>query len=97
MDDKLKKIRQLIEQSLNDDTKRDFYLGQAVAIVDDILAKSTTTKTKPMIEIPDVVLKNTYVDKNQIMSDAVDRHKNLHKKLNEDSISKQNTQFKKLT
>jgi D-ribose pyranose/furanose isomerase RbsD len=95
MDEKLKKIKGLIEQSLSDDGKRDFYLGQAVGIVDEILDKGANTPTT--ISIPDVVLKNTHVDKDQIMSEAVARHKKLHKELNKDSISKQNTQFKKLT
>ena len=45
---------------------------------------------------PDIVLKNTHIDKDQIMAEAVARHKKLHKDLSEDSVSKQNTQFKKL-
>jgi hypothetical protein len=97
MDKKLKKIRLLIEQSLNSDGKREFYLGQAVAMIDDLLEKTNEKTTDPLIKIPNIVLKNTHIDKDQIMSEAVDRHKKLHTKLNEDSISKQNTQFKKLT
>ena len=97
MDKKLKKIRLLIEQSLSSDDKREFYLGQAVAMIDNLLEKPNEEKTNPVIEIPYVVLKNTHIDKDQIMSEAVDRHKKLHTKLNEDSISKQNTQFKKLS
>ena len=95
MDEKLKKIRQLIEQSLTVEDKRDFYLGQAVGIVDELLNKKVESPS--IIEIPGVVLKNTHIDKDQIMSEAVERHKKLHKNLSEESISKQNTQFKKLS
>ena len=95
MNEKLKKIRHLIEQSMSSETKSDFYLGQAVGIVDELLDKKVESPST--IEIPDIVLKNTHIDKDQIMAEAVTRHKKLHKDLNEDSISKQNTQFKKLT
>jgi len=95
MDEKLKKIRQLIEQSLSASDNRDFYLGQAVAIIDELSTKEVESPT--VIEIPDVVLKNTQVDKDQVMSEAVERHKKLHGDLSEDAVTKKNTQFKKLT
>ena len=94
MDEKLKKIRHLIEQSLISEDKRDFYLGQAVAVLDELLSKPVTNST---IEIPEVVLKNTHIDKDQIMAEAVARHKKLHGDLSEDAVTKKNTQFKKLT
>ena len=93
---KLSKIKKLIEDSVADDSKRNFYLGQAIAIVDDMLDSPESSPQGP-IEIPSHILQQMKPNSSASMEGAVSRHKELHQELSKDAVSKKNTQFKKLS
>jgi hypothetical protein len=97
MNEQLKKIKDLLEKSFKETDKRDMLIGQAIGHIDSLLEnspqESPLNKTLP---IPDMVWKHTEKPNKNTMMDAVERHKDVHNKLVEDSISQRNTQFKKL-
>lgn len=92
---KLEKIKHLIETSLENSEKSSFFLGQAVAIIDE-MTSSPVTDTPNSVEIPQHILQQINPSAEDSMSSAVDRHINLHKKLSDNAVSKDNTQFKQL-
>ena len=92
---KLEKIKHLIETSLENSEKSSFFLGQAVAIIDE-MTSSPETNTPNSVEIPQHILQQINPSAEDSMSSAVDRHINLHKKLSDNAVSKDNTQFKQL-
>ena len=94
-EEKLSKIKHLIEQSMSDETKKNFYLGQAVAIIDDMI--ESPNETPSSIEIPSHILQQMKPDSDATMETAVNRHLKLHKELSDNAISKENTKFKKLS
>ena len=68
-------------------------IGQIDALIENSSQESPLNKTLP---IPDMVWQHTEKPNKNSMMDAVERHKDVHNKLVEDSISQRNTQFKKL-
>ena len=92
---KLSKIKQLIEQSITEENNQNFYLGQAVGILDDMIGSKEAAPSS--IDIPSHILKLMNPDSDATMENAVSRHKKHHQELSDNAISKQNTQFKKLT
>lgn len=97
MNTQLKKIKDLLEKSFNDPRKKDMLIGQAIGLIDSmILETSSPSPVEGTLPIPDVVWKHTEKPSKDTLIDAVQRHKDVHNKLMEDSISQKNTQFKKL-
>ena len=96
MQDKLKKIKELLELSFKDSTKKDMYIGQAMGIVDALLLDTKNTNQINELPIPNHVWKHVEKPTNQTMMDAVQRHKQIHEELSKDSITQKNTQFDQL-
>lgn len=92
---KLSKIKQLIEQSIAEGKNQNFYLGQAVAILDGMIGSEEDAPSA--IEIPSHILKQMNPDSDATMENAVSRHKKLHQELSDNAVSKQNTKFEKLS
>lgn len=95
MQDKLKKIKELLENAVDDSSKKDLYIGQAIGMIDSLMVDTKNSQNEKL-PIPDMVWKHVEKPTNQSMMDAVQRHKQLHQELSRDSISQQNTQFKQL-
>jgi len=94
MKDKLKKVKEILEKSIDDSAKKDIYLGQALGMIDALIMDSDKTETS-ILPIPNAVQKHIS-SRDQVMMDAVNRHKEVHKELSKDSITQKNTQFEKL-
>lgn len=94
MKEKLEKIKGLLELSVEDSTKRDLLVGQAIGLIDSMLDGS---QVPAGLDIPDVIWKHVEKPKSETMMDAVKRHKEVHEELSQDSVSQKNTQFKKLS
>ena len=94
MQDKLKKIKELLEKSFEDTNKKDLYIGQAIGIVESMLIDNKNTGKE--LPIPDHVWKHVDKPSNQTMMDAVQRHKQLHEELSNNSITQKNTQFNQI-
>ena len=96
MQEKLKKIKELLEKSFADSNKRDMYIGQAIGHIDSILIDNLNKTSSNELPIPNHVWKHVEKPSNQNMMDAVHRHKEIHNELSKNSISQQNTQFEQL-
>ena len=95
MQEKLKKIKELLGNAIDDSSKKDLYIGQAIGMIDSLMV-DTKNSQHEKLPIPDMVWKHVEKPTNQSMMDAVQRHKQLHQELSRDSISQQNTQFEQL-
>jgi hypothetical protein len=96
MEDKLKNIKEILEKSFEDSTKKDMYIGQAIGLLDSLIERVVNGETNSNMPIPDMIWKHTEKPSKDTMLDAVKRHKDIHSELSKDSISKQNTQFEQL-
>lgn len=97
MNEQLKKIKDLLEKSFKEKEKRDMLIGQAIGQIDALIENSSQeSPLNKTLHIPDMVWQHTEKPNKNSMMDAVERHKDVHNKLVEDSISQRNTQFKKL-
>lgn len=96
MQEKLKKIKELLLQSFKESDKKDMYIGQALGIVESILLDTLNKPSSSELPIPDHVWKHVEKPNNKNMMDAVQRHKEIHQELSKNSISQKNTQFEKL-
>ena len=94
MKKKLEKIKALLVLSVEDSAKRDLLVGQAIGLIDSILDTATESG---QLAVPDVVWKHIDKPKSETIMDAVARHKEAHNELSKNSVSQQNTQFKKLS
>ena len=93
MEEKLKKIKELLEMSFEDEKKRDMFIGQAIGLLDSVLID---VRQSPNLPIPDAVRQHMSNTHDNSMLNAVQRHKEVHKELTKDSITQKNTQFEKL-
>ena len=96
MEEKLKKIKETLEKSIEDVSKKDIYIGQAIGLLDSLIERVVNGETNTSIPIPDMIWKHTEKPNKDTMMDAVKRHKEVHTELSKDSVSKQNTQFEQL-
>jgi len=96
MIDKLKKIKETLEKSVEDSTKKDVYIGQAIGLLDSLIERVTNGETNSGMPIPDMVWKHTEKPNADTMMGAVERHKQIHEELSKDSITQKNTQFEQL-
>ena len=96
MEDKLKNIKEILEKSFEDSTKKDMYIGQAIGLLDSLIERVVNGETNSSMPVPDMIWKHTNKPNTDTMMDAVDRHKKNHSELSTDSVSQKNTQFKKL-
>ena len=94
MEQKLKKIKELLEKSIDDSTKKDLYIGQALGLLDSLIIDSNAGEDK--LPIPDAVKKHMTNSRDEVMMNAVQRHKEVHAELSKNSITQKNTQFEKL-
>lgn len=93
MNEKLKKIKDLLEKSIESENKKDLFIGQALGLLESLISESENMKTLP---IPDMIWKHAEKPSNLSMQDAIQRHKDIHSELSKNSITKQNTQFEQL-
>ena len=96
MDDKLKKIKELLEKSTDDSAKKDLYIGQAIGLLDSLIERITNGELNSSMPIPDVIWKHTDKPTSDTMMDAVKRHKDIHSELGRNSVTQKNTQFEQL-
>ena len=96
MEEKLKKIKETLEKSIDDTSKKDIYIGQAIGLLDSLIERVVNGETNTSIPIPDMIWKHTEKPNSDTMMDAVQRHKQVHSELSKDSISDKNTKFEKL-
>jgi hypothetical protein len=96
MKEKLKKIKEVLENSIEDSVKKDMYIGQAIGLLDSLIERVTNGETDNSLPIPDMIWKHTDKPDTNSMMDAVQRHKQVHTELSKDSVSQKNTKFEKL-
>ena len=96
MKDSLKNIKEKLELAIDNPSKKDMFIGQAIGLIDSLVEKINNTGDNPSMPIPDMIWKHTDKPSKDTMMDAVKRHKDIHSELSEDAISKQNTQFEQL-
>tara|TARA_B100001057_G_scaffold474408_1_gene539947 strand:- start:790 stop:1083 length:294 start_codon:yes stop_codon:yes gene_type:complete len=96
MQDKLKKIKETLEKSIEDATKKDVYIGQAIGLLDSLIERVVNGETNSNMPIPDMVWKHTDKPNAKTMMGAVERHKQIHEELSKDSITQKNTHFEQL-
>ena len=96
MEEKLKKIKETLEKSIDDTSKKDIYIGQAIGLLDSLIERVVNGETNTSIPIPDMIWKHTEKPNSDTMMDAVQRHKQVHSELSKDSISDKNNKFEKL-
>lgn len=97
MQDKLKKIKELLEKSFEDSNKKDMYIGQAMGLIDSLLIDNGNNDINNTdLSIPNHVWKHVDKPTNQTMMDAVQRHKQVHEELSNNSITQKNTHFEQL-
>ena len=96
MQEKLKKIKELLEKSFEDTSKKDMYIGQSMGLIDSLLIDTKNISDNTDLPIPNHVWKHIDKPTNQTMMDAVQRHKQVHEELSNNSISQKNTQFNQI-
>ena len=96
MEEKLKKIKQILEKSIDDSAKKDMYIGQAIGLLESIIERVRNGETDSSMPIPDMIWKHTDKPASDTMMGAVERHKQIHEELSKDSITQKNTQFEQL-
>ena len=96
MEEKLKKIKEVLENSIEDPAKKDMYIGQAIGLLDSLIERVVNGETDNSVTIPDMIWKHTDKPDTDTMMDAVQRHKQVHSELSRDSVSQKNTKFEKL-
>ena len=96
MQEKLKKIKELLEKSFEDSNKKDMYIGQAMGLIDSLLIDNSNNVNSTDLPIPDHVWKHVDKPTDQTMMDAVQRHKQVHEELSNNSITQKNTQFNQI-
>lgn len=96
MQEKLKRIKELLGKSIDDPDKKELYIGQALGMIDSLMVDVKDQPTSDKLPIPDMVWKHVEKPTNQTMMDAVQRHKQIHEELSRDSVTQKNTQFKQL-
>ena len=96
MQEKLKRIKELLEKSIEDADKKELYIGQALGMIDSLLVDVKNQPTSDKLPIPDMVWKHTDKPNHDTMMDAVKRHKEIHSEISRDSITQKNTQFEQL-
>lgn len=96
MIEKLKNIKEILENAGNDSNKKDILIGQAIGLLDSLIERITNGETNSSMPIPDMVWKHTDKPNSDTMMDAVQRHKNIHSELSKDSVTQKNTQFEQL-
>jgi len=94
MKQKLKKIKELLEKSIDDSTKKDLYIGQALGLLDSLIIDTNSGGDK--LPIPDAVRNHMSNSRDEVMMNAVQRHKEVHKELSKNSVTQKNTQFEQL-
>ena len=96
MKDSLKNIKEKLELAIDNPSKKDMFIGQAIGLIDSLVEKINNTGDNPDMPIPDMIWKHTDKPSKDTMMDAVQRHKDIHSRLSKDSISNKNTQFEQL-
>ena len=96
MKESLKNIKEKLELAIDNPSKKDMYIGQAIGLIESLIDKINNGGTNSTIPIPDMIWKHTDKPNKDTMMDAVKRHKDIHSELSKDAISKQNTQFEQL-
>lgn len=96
MEDKLKNIKELLEKSFEDSTKKDMYIGQAIGLLDSLIEGIANRETNSNMPIPDMIWKHTDKPNSATMVDAIKRHKDIHSELSRNSVTQKNTQFEQL-
>lgn len=103
MNDKLKKVKEILESAIDSNDKKDILISRALGILDSIeltpevkSPTSETNETGEKLPIPNMVWKHVEKPSSDMMMDAVKRHKEIHGEISRDSITQQNTQFEQL-
>lgn len=96
MKESLKNIKEKLELAIDNPSKKDMFIGQAIGLLDSLVEKINNSGESPSMPIPDMIWKHTEKPNKDTMMDAVKRHKEVHTELSKDAISKQNTQFEQL-
>jgi len=96
MKESLKTIKEKLELAIENPSKKDMFIGQAMGLIDSLVEKINNTGETQNVPIPDMIWKHTDKPNKDTMLDAVKRHKDVHSELSKDSVSKQNTQFEQL-
>ena len=103
MNDKLKKVKEILESAIDSNDKKDLLISRALGILDSIeltpevkSPTSETNETGEKLPIPNMVWKHVEKPSSDMMMDAVQRHKDLHTELSKNSVSQKNTQFEQL-
>ena len=96
MKDSLKNIKEKLELAIDNPSKKDMFIGQAIGLIDSLVEKINNAGDNPDMPIPDMIWQHTNKPSKDTMMDAVQRHKDIHSQLSKDSISNKNTQFEQL-
>ena len=96
MKESLKNIKEKLELAIENPTKKDMFIGQAMGLIDSLVEKINNSGENTNLPIPDMIWQHTDKPSKDTMLDAVQRHKDIHTELSKDSISNQNTQFEQL-
>jgi len=96
MKESLKNIKEKLELAIENPTKKDMFIGQAMGLIDSLIEKINNSGENTNLPIPDMIWQHTDKPSKDTMLDAVQRHKDIHTELSKDSISNQNTQFEQL-
>jgi len=96
MKESLKNIKEKLELAIDNPSKKDMFIGQAIGLLDSLVEKINNSGESSSMPIPDMIWKHTEKPNKDTMMDAVKRHKDVHTELSKDSVSKQNTQFEQL-
>lgn len=96
MKENLKKIKEKLELAFEEPNKKDLLIGQALGLIDSLIDRINNEETNSTIPVPNMIWQHTNKPNFETMNEAVDRHKELHKKMSSDSISQKNTQFEQL-
>ena len=96
MKESLKNIKEKLELAIENPTKKDMFIGQAMGLIDSLVEKINNSGENTNLPIPDMIWQHTDKPSKDTMLDAVQRHKDIHSELSKDSISNQNTQFEQL-
>ena len=84
MIEKLKNIKEILENAGNDSNKKDILIGQAIGLLDSLIERIASGETNSSIPIPDMVWKHTDKPNSDTMMNAVQRHKNIQSELSKD-------------
>lgn len=96
MKESLKNIKEKLELAVDNPSKKDMFIGQAIGLIDALVDKLNNSGTDESMPIPDMIWKHTDKPNREAMMDAVQRHKDLHTELSKNSVSQKNTQFEQL-